>query len=99
MEWLSDIATDLDFIVEAVARIGRAAFVAAYGGSLKSWRTLGPAENMKPVLSKEVLLLDTNIWRYITDAQADARVRRASISTKVAVAVAPAAVYEAHRTA
>lgn len=53
---------------------------------------------MRPVRSKQLALLDANVWRYFVDADADDVLRRRSIATKVAVAIAPAVLYEALRT-
>jgi hypothetical protein len=53
---------------------------------------------VRPVQSKQFVLLDANVWRYFVDADARDSLRRTSIATKVAVAIAPAVLYEALRT-
>lgn len=57
---------------------------------------------MREVLLKSktspVLLLDNNIWRYISDSNAVSRLKRGCVRNKVALAIAPAAINEAFRT-
>lgn len=53
---------------------------------------------MRPPQSRDLVLLDANVWRYFVDADAIGDLRRASLANKVAVAIAPAVVYEAART-
>lgn len=44
------------------------------------------------------ILLDSNVWRYIVDANATAKVLQAALKSSHRIAIAPAVVYEALRT-